>query len=755
MDIFKLFGEIAINNENAKDKLNEITRLAEDARDKISTGFGNIGKAAVGMGKLIGGALIGSGAIGGALMSVTESTMEYRTAMGKLDAAFITAGHSAETATATYNGLVRVLGDTDVAVEASNHLALLCDNEQDLQTWTNICTGVFATFGDSLPIEGLTEAANETAKVGQVTGPLADALNWAGISEDAFNASLAACTTEQERQQLIMETLNGVYDDASQRYQEMNADVIAANEAQEKFSAAMASFGETAQPIVNAIRDGLGTLLLALTDLVASADFSAIEAGISSAFSWLIDNVVPAVSDFVNFVLENKEPILAVIAAVAAGFVAWNVVSIIQGVISAIQAWRLATEGMTIAQKLLNLAMNANPIGIIITVITALVAAFIVLWNNCEGFRNFFINMWENIKVAFAAVVEWLGQAIDSIVQWFVDAWAWIQDAWSSVGEFFQGVWDGICSAFSAVGTWFSEKFTAAKEGIQNAWSNVTDFFRGVWDGVCGVFDTAKDVVNEKLSNMRTAYEEHGGGIQGAAAALFEGVKGYYTAGYDFINNLTGGKLGEVVAKFKEKMTAAKEAVVGKLEEIKTNFTNKLNAAKTTVTNIFNAIKTAIQNPIETAKTIVQNAINAIKGFFTFTISWPHIPMPHFSISPSGWKIGDLLKGSIPSLGIEWYAKAMENPMLMENPTVFGMNPESGKLRVGGEAGSEVVSGTDKLMDMIGQAVESKMAAQLDRMIEQLDAIVDGNVEMLKALLAGHTIVLNKREVARTVREYA
>jgi phage-related protein len=755
MDLFKLFGTIAINNENANKNIEEVTRLAEDARDKISTGFGNIGRAAVGMGKLIGGALIGSGAIGGALMSVTESTMEYRTAMGKLDAAFITAGHSAETATATYNGLVRVLGDTDVAVEASNHLALLCDNEQDLQTWTNICTGVFATFGDSLPIEGLTEAANETAKVGQVTGPLADALNWAGISEDAFNASLSACTTEQERQQLIMETLNGVYDDASQRYQEMNADVIAANEAQEKFSAAMASFGETAQPIVNAIRDGLGTLLLALTDLVASADFSAIEAGISSAFSWLIDNVVPAVSDFVNFVLENKEPILAVIAGVAAGFVAWNVVSIVQGVISAIQAWKLATEGMTIAQKLLNLAMSANPIGIIITVIAALVAAFIVLWNNCEGFRNFFINMWESIKVAFAAVVEWLGQAIDSIVQWFRDAWAWIQEAWSSAGEFFQGVWDGICSAFSAVGTWFSEKFTAAKEGIQNAWSNVTDFFQGVWDGVCGVFDTAKDVMNEKLSNMRTAYEEHGGGIQGAAAALFEGVKGYYTAGYDFINNLTGGKLGEVVAKFKEKMTAAKEAVVGKLEEIKTNFTNKLNAAKTTVTNIFNAIKTAIQNPIETAKTIVQNAINAIKGFFNFTISWPHIPMPHFSISPSGWKIGDLLKGSIPSLGIEWYAKAMENPMLMENPTVFGMNPESGKMRVGGEAGSEVVSGTDKLMSMIEQAVENKMTAYQQRIIELLGALVDGNVEMLKALLAGHTIVLNKREVARTVREYA
>lgn len=735
MDLFKLFGTIAINNESAKDDLDEVTNLAENARDRISTGFGNIGRAAVGMGKLVGGALLGSGAIGGALVSVTESTMEYRTAMGKLDAAFITSGHSAETATATYNGLVRVLGDTDVAVEASNHLALLADNEQDLQTWTNICTGVFATFGDSLPIEGLTEAANETAKVGQVTGPLADALNWAGVSEDAFNASLAACSTEQERQQLIMETLNGLYDDASQRYQEMNADVIAANEAQEKFSAAMASFGETAQPIVNAIRDGLGTLLLALTDLVAGADFSAIESGISSAFSWLIDTVVPAVGDFVNFVLENKEPILAVIAAVAAGFVAWNIVSIVQGVVSAIKAWQLATQGMTIAQKLLNLAMAANPIGIIITVIAALVAAFIVLWNNCEGFRNFFINLWENIKNIVSNAVEAVKNFFGNLV--------------SGVQEKFNAMKEAATEKFNAIKDAAVEKFNAIKDAV-------TEKFNAAKEAMGTIMQAAKDVVSEKLSAMRSAYDEHGGGIKGAAAAIMEGVKGYYTAGYDFINNLTGGKLGEMVSKVKEKLTAAKDAVVNKLNEIKTNFTTKLNAVKNTVTSIFNAVKTAITNPIETAKNTVKNIVDTIKGFFSgMTISFPHIKLPHFSISPAGWKIRDLLEGSIPSLGISWYAKAMDNPMIMEKPTIFGYNAASGNLLGGGEAGSEVVSGTDKLMDMIGQAVESKMATQLDRMIGQLDALVDGNGEMLKALLAGHTIVLNKREVARTVREYA
>lgn len=155
---------------------------------------------------------------------VLEVTQEYQTAMGKLDTAFTTNGYSSEAALKTYKELQGILGETDQAVVAANHLAILTDNEADLQTWTDICTGVFATFGDSLPIEGLTEAANETAKVGQVTGPLADALNWAGVSEDKFNESLAACTDEQERQQLIMDTLNGLYSEASDAYKETNTD---------------------------------------------------------------------------------------------------------------------------------------------------------------------------------------------------------------------------------------------------------------------------------------------------------------------------------------------------------------------------------------------------------------------------------------------------------------------------------------------------------------------------------------------------
>ena len=193
--------------------------------------------------------------IGVALAGAAESSREYRTNMGKLDTAFTTSGHSAEAARSTYKELVGVLGESDRSVEAANHLAKLTDNEKELQTWTDICTGVFATFGDSLPIEGLTEAANETAKVGQVTGPLADALNWAGISEDEFNKQLAACSDEQERQKLIMDTLNDVYDDAAKTYKDTNKEVIAANKAQDRLNEAIANLGKMVEPIMTALKN--------------------------------------------------------------------------------------------------------------------------------------------------------------------------------------------------------------------------------------------------------------------------------------------------------------------------------------------------------------------------------------------------------------------------------------------------------------------------------------------------------------------
>ena len=263
LELFRLLGTIAINNKEANDALKDTANQGEKAEGKLSKSFVKIGKSALKIGTAVGAAAL---AVGAAMKSIADDTREYRTEMGKLDAAFETAGHSAEAAKSTYSSLAAVLGDTGQAVEASNHLAKLVSDEKDLATWTDICTGVYATFGDSLPIEGLTEAANETAKTGSLTGSLADALNWAGISEDDFQASLDACSTEQERQALITKTLNGLYSDAAKKYKEVNKDVLAANEAQGKYQEGMAAIGAVVEPLITRLTYLAGIVLLKVAD---------------------------------------------------------------------------------------------------------------------------------------------------------------------------------------------------------------------------------------------------------------------------------------------------------------------------------------------------------------------------------------------------------------------------------------------------------------------------------------------------------
>jgi phage-related protein len=311
-------------SKKAKDGADDVKKGADkasDSLDDMADSADKAGEAGEGMGSKLGAAakggvkLLAAGvtAMVGALVASAEASREYRTEMGKLDTAFTTAGHSSEAAKTTYKGLQGILGETDQAVEAANHLAKLADNEQELTTWTNIATGVYATFGASLPVENLTEAANETAKVGTLTGGLADALNWAGVNEEEFQAKLDACSSEQERQTLIMNTLNGLYSDAADKYRETNAEVIRANEANEAWAASMAEVGGSVEPLLTDIKL-LGASLL--SDLVpgvkevtgafrnmlngdegAAADLGEGLSGLISQLLGKVTELVPAVAE--------------------------------------------------------------------------------------------------------------------------------------------------------------------------------------------------------------------------------------------------------------------------------------------------------------------------------------------------------------------------------------------------------------------------------------------------------------------------
>lgn len=252
-----------------------------------------------------------SGAVAG-LLALESATEEYRIAQGKLNTAFEAAGYGPEAAAQAYNDFYAILGDTDTATEASQLLAKLADSQEDLSKWTRISAGVNGTFGDSLPIEGLIEAANETAKVGTVTGTLADALNWAGISEDEFNEKLAACTDESERNQLIMDTLAETYDEASDAFYRNNAALIASREAQAQMDSALAQLGAAVSdvktrmmadflPAISQVTEGLAGMLSGTEG--AEEQFSQ---GIQS----LIDTGVEKLPEFLDFGVQILTAIL-------------------------------------------------------------------------------------------------------------------------------------------------------------------------------------------------------------------------------------------------------------------------------------------------------------------------------------------------------------------------------------------------------------------------------------------------------------
>lgn len=501
MELFKILGTIAINGAGqAEGQLNNLVRRAQDGGAKMRTGFANIGKAATGLAVTAGAAFA---AIGGAMVAVVANTEEYRLAMAKISTAFETVGMTADQGKQMFQDFYGVLGDTGQATEAINHLAKLTTDQQALSEWTTICTGIYATFGDSLPIEGLTEAANETARTGALTGGLADALNWAGVSEDEFQAKLDACVTTQEREALIRETLNGLYTDAGTKYRENAADLIAANEAQARMTDALAVFGEKAQPILTAVQNGFASIVERAAAFLTEVDMQGITDAINNAFAWFIDTAIPAIHSGVQWVIDHKDMILALVTGIGAAFLAWNVVQIVTGAITVLTTLKTTLGLVRTGQLALNAAMLANPIGIVVAAVAALVAAFVYLWNNCEGFRNFFIDMWEKIKTFFADVVEWFGDAAAKIGKFFSDAWEFIKNAWSNsiVGKYFGQVWETIKGVFAVVKSVLSGNFSDAWEAIKKIFAGWGSFFGGLWDEIKSIFSNVGATIGNAITN--------------------------------------------------------------------------------------------------------------------------------------------------------------------------------------------------------------------------------------------------------------
>lgn len=570
--------QTALNNTKAD--MVKIQKEIDDTSEKLkkskidweSVGdtVGKVGKA-IGAGVAAMGAAIGAAA--GAFLGLAESTREARVNMGKLETGFTTAGHSAEDAKKTYTELYGVLGDDGQATEAAAHLAKLTKNEKELATWTDIATGVYATFGDSLPIENLTEAANETAKTGAITGGLADALNWAGVSEDEFQASLDKCSTEQERQALITKTLNGLYSDAAEKYREVNGDIIDAQKATASLNSAMAELGAIAEPIVTKLKQLAAELLQQITPFVelignglvgaltgaegAAQQFTDgllgmvtfaiqkltemlptfinfafqmianIATGIAQALPTLVPSLVQLVADIVQVLIDNIPLLIDAALQLVTGLA--------QGIINAIPV--LVAALPTLITSLIDGLLSSIPqiiqagIDLLTSLITALPEIIATIVAAIPEIINEIITaLLENIPLIIQAGIDLLValiQALPQIITTIVQA----------IPQIISGIVNALVKNIPQIIQAGVQLFVAL---IQNLPTIIAEIVKAVPQIVSGIVSAFGSLVGEMVKAGANLLHGLWEGISSAAGWLWEKVSGWASSLVDGIKNFFG-----------------------------------------------------------------------------------------------------------------------------------------------------------------------------------------------------------------------
>lgn len=474
------------------------------------------------------------------------------------------------------------------------------------------------------------------------------------------------------------------------------------------------------------------------------------------------------------------------IAGVAAGFgtlkVAMAISSLISAITTAWTAYKTANEGATIAQWLFNAALNANPIVLIVTLIAGLVVALITLWNTNDGFREAVTNAWEKIKEVF-------GTVIDAIKGFFSGLVEKVQTAWESVKETVTNVFTAIADTVSAVWETIKNVITVGimligsiidaafqiitlpwrfiwencKEYIISAWNYIKDTVSSALNIISSVISDAWNTVSSFLtyilSNIKNKFVSDWNAIKSVVSNVLLMISLTVTSVMNSIWSVVSSILNVIKSVFSSAWNGIKSVVSSAVNNIKSVVSSGLNGAKSTVTGVLNSIRSAFSSVWDGCKNIVGNAIGHIKSLMNFSWSLPSLKLPHFSISGKF----SLHPPSVPKLGIEWYKKAMDDGMIMNQPTIFGYNAKSNQFLAGGEAGSETVVGTQNLMEMIQEAVNNAGSGNGDSEATRalLEAIFNwmrngGLYKLLIDVLTnGVEFEFDNREIARLVKKYA
>lgn len=484
--------------KGAADGIDDVADSLDDVQSSSGADFGDI----LGANAIVEGASQIISAIG----DVVENTKEYRKIMASLEVSSEKAGYTAEETAAGYDRLFGVLGDEQQAATTLSNLQQLGAEQETLNAIIDSAVGAWATYGDSLPIDGLAEAINETVRTGTVTGQFADVLNWgaaegetfgvmlkentaaneewnqsvqdAETAEDYFNLALQEAGSQGERLNLVMQAMakQGLAE-AGAAWQTQNEDIIAANQAQADFAENAAALAERVAPATNAVQAGFNEIFAAILEATEGIDFNAVAASITGFF---------------DFLIANGDTIIAVIAGIGGGMAALKIADVVSSFSSATGV----VQGLTAAFPALSGAITAltNPVFLVTAAVVGLVTLIATKGDEIqamlaqfdEWLTGVFATDWTEI---FGPV---LGGAFNAFFQN-------VENVWNGIKQIFNGVIDFIRGVFT--GDW------------DRAWKGLGEVLRGIvstWvaivkapiNGIIGILNAAIGGINSLIDGL-------------------------------------------------------------------------------------------------------------------------------------------------------------------------------------------------------------------------------------------------------------
>ena len=672
-----------------------------------------------------------------------QETEEWRKEMSYLEANANNAGYGMYTMTKATKDVAAVTGDAGAAVEGMSNI--MATGMKDVQGIADGLTGAAIKWKDTLKFEGLADGLQETLATGEAVGAWGEMLERSGVSLESWNKGLKKAIKNGTEENYILQTMadNGLYD-VKEAYEEANGAMIDAAKAELNFTDNLSKLAEKAQPVMTAVRQGFANILGAVAHLVSDADFSGIAEAISGAFDWFITTALPAIVDGVQWLIENVGPLadalissswtwftevtLPTIQAVfqwivdnidfiTAGFIAlatavgtymaYNTIMNIMN--NGWQTLSIVQKAVTAGQWLLNAAMNANPIGLIIAAVAALVAAFIYLWNNCEGFRTFWINLWNNVVAAMTAAGAWISTTCSEIGAWFAQLWLNLI-TWAT------GAWNAIVAAWNAAGTWFNDNVvTPITDFFSELWTNMSTWATDAWNAIVEAWNAAgtwfNDTVITPIGDFFTGLGENlskwatntWGKVKSAwnsAGSWFKSIvitpvsNGFQTAwsniktwaGNTWNSIKSGEMFGNAVSWFRTTFANAWAAIKSEFSGWGAFWSGLWTQIKNKFSDIGTSIGSAISDTVKTG-------INAVLGGIESTIN-KGIGLINKAIdlanSIPGVNVGHVAEVSLPRLAQGGYVRA-------NRPTaaIIGDNKHAG----------EIVAPEDKMLEIMKRAL--------------------------------------------------